>query len=516
MTRRMRMTERLAGIAVPLFSLRDETGAAVGEMPDLLPLARWARGIGQRIVQILPINETRPGEASPYAALSAFAIDPLYLRLSAVPGLPDACPHDAGEDTEAAIPRDSIRQAKLDALEAGWSRFRDEHLRRRTGRCELFERWQHSQTAWLEDYALFRAASELHPHLPWQSWPAELARRDENALRDLRSGCAGRVEFHRWAQWLCFEQWHAVREEVRRLGVAVMGDLPFAPGADSADAWSEPALFRPGWEVGAPPDDFSETGQNWHLPLYDWEYLRRAGFGWWRRRIEQAAALYDAVRIDHIVGVFRTYSIPLDPTWRPCFHPWDEAAQIAQGDEFLRMAVAAAGDCQVVAEDLGTVPSFVREAMRRHGVPGYKVLRWERDARGHADPRGYERTSIATTGTHDTTTLSVWWEELPAEERAEFAARLSLAGADPARRRLAPALRRSILARLYESGSTWVILPVQDLFGWRERINVPMTVGPGNWNYRLPFRFGARGSVPAEVAAEGHAVARLVRAGSRV
>jgi len=512
----MKITERLAGIAVPLFSLRDHAGAAVGEIGDLVPLARWARVMGQRLVQILPINETRGGEASPYSALSAFAIDPLYLRLEDIAGLPACCGLPPEVPPGEPIPREAIREGKLRALGVAWQRFRDEHLRRHTGGAESFERWRNSQAAWLDGYALFRAASERHPGVAWQQWPAPLARRAETALRELRTECGERADFYAWVQWLCFEQWNATRAAVRGLGVGLMGDLPFVLGADSADAWSEPALFRAGWEVGAPPDDFSASGQNWHLPLYDWEYLRRDGFGWWRRRIEQAAALYDAFRIDHVVGVFRTYSIPLDPTWRPCFHPWDEAVQIAQGDEFLRMAVEAAGAAQVVAEDLGTIPPFVRETMRRHAVPGYKVLRWERGGGGYTPPHEYEALSVATTGTHDTSTLDAWWEELAPEERGRVVRGLDLGDGESERPQLSVALRRRILARLYGGRSAWVVLPVQDLFGRRERINVPMTVGPGNWNYRLPFRFDPHGVLPEEVAAESRAIADLARAGGRV
>jgi 4-alpha-glucanotransferase len=187
-------------------------------------------------------------------------------------------------------------------------------------------------------------------------------------------------------------------------------------------------------------------------------------------RTRRQADLYDGFRVDHLVGFYRTYVRPLDGR-EPYFMPHEEAEQTAHGEAMMRIMIDTGADVSV--EDLGTVPDFVRASIARLGLPGYKVLRWE-----PAEPALYPSRSVAMTGTHDTETLAVWWESLSADERKRF-------GESSAR--FDAAVHDDILERMYNAGSDLVLLPMQDIFGWRDRINHPATITEANWTYTLPW-----------------------------
>jgi len=262
--------------------------------------------------------------------------------------------------------------------------------------------------------------------------------------------------------------------------------------ADSADVWTRQQQFQLDASAGAPPDAFSETGQRWGLPPCRWDVMARDGYAWLGERARRSAALFDGYRIDHLVGFYRTYVIPNGDTLGD-FVPADPADQLALGEAVI--SVFGATTARVIAEDLGTVPDFVRQSLTRLGVPGYRVLRWEREwlleGCPFLDPADYPALSVATTGTHDTETLAVWWDSLDPAERESLvctptAVRLSrAAGLDAGG--FTPAIRDLLLELLYASGSDLLILPIQDVFGWRDRINVPALVSDDNWTWRLPW-----------------------------
>ena len=227
------------------------------------------------------------------------------------------------------------------------------------------------------------------------------------------------------------------------------------------------------------------------------------------------AALFDGIRVDHLVGLFRTYGRPA--AGDPFFNPSNQPDQIAQGETLLRILIESGAT--IIAEDLGVVPDFVRESLARLGVPGCKVMRWERD--WHApdqpfrDPREYPPHSAAMTGTHDTETLAGWWQHASSEERAAALTALPAEAGhlDPA----TPwhdTLRDAFLSSAYGSGSDELFVPVQDVFGWTDRINVPGTIGDRNWTWRLPWPVDALAHVPEAVARAAFCL-RTSRAASR-
>jgi 4-alpha-glucanotransferase len=209
-------------------------------------------------------------------------------------------------------------------------------------------------------------------------------------------------------------------------------------------------------------------------------------FAWMHRRAQRTAQLFDGFRLDHLVGLYRTYMRPLDTSKEPFFAPPDEPTQATLGDKLVSLYRDTGAE--VIAEDLGTVPDFVRASLQRLGVPGFKVVRWERKwkARGKPfiDPAEYEETSVATTGTHDTEPMVVWWESAPAAERKAV---LRM----PSMKRLvkdSASELDALLRALLDSRSRLTIIPLQDVFGWTDRINTPAQMTTDNWTWMLPWR----------------------------
>jgi 4-alpha-glucanotransferase len=494
---------RRAGILVPLFSLSSSRGWGIGEIPDLVPCARWLESAGQRLLQLLPINEMPIGETSPYSALSAMAIDPQFVALHALEdwdAIGGESSLDSGERERleharqsAAIDYAAFRALIERALRRAFAHFQRE-LTSGTRRASSFRAFCEEQAWWLDDYALFRALHAHHDERAWFDWPEPLRRREPAALEEARRDLGGDVLFRQYVQWVAGDQWGSARDAAG--DVALFGDLPFMVSGDSADVWARQDEFRLDASVGVPPDAFSATGQDWGLPVYRWDLLAERNFDWLRCRARRNADLFDGYRVDHLVGFYRTYFRPHDGS-EPCFVPADEEEQRTLGEKVL--SVFREPGTQIIAEDLGVVPDFVRESLTRLGVPGYCVFRWERQwhepGRPFCDPLAYPASSVATSGTHDTEPMAVWWEGAPQDERAAIldigavAERLGTDGRAAAleQHAMTRELHEALIEVLLASGSDIAILPIQDVFGWRDRINQPATVNDGNWTWRLPW-----------------------------
>jgi 4-alpha-glucanotransferase len=495
---------RRAGILVPLFSIPSTSSWGIGEIGDIERLARWLESADQRFVQLLPINELPPHERSPYSALSAMAIDPQFITMNAVEDF-DAIGGEPALDSHlrrrldgarraGIVNYDEVRTLKYFALHRAYSHFRDREWRSGTRRASAFRAFLESQAWWLDDYALYRALKAHHGERAWTDWPAPLRTRQRAALDAAREELADDIQFRKYLQWLAGDQWGEARD--RAEPITLLGDLPFMVSGDSADVWARPDEFRLDASVGVPPDAFSATGQDWGLPVYDWDVFTERDFDWLRDRARRNADLYDGYRVDHLVGFYRTYYRPHDGT-APQFTPATQDAQVRLGEQVL--GVFREPGAEIIAEDLGVVPEFVRESLARLAVPGYKVFRWEREwsqsGQPFKDPHQYPPVSVATSGTHDTEPVAIWWETAPREEREAVLQIPPIARriADDERQRVieTPELsnhcREAFLEALFESGSDLLILPIQDVFGWRDRINQPATVGDGNWTWRLPW-----------------------------
>jgi 4-alpha-glucanotransferase len=489
---------RQAGVLIPLFSIRTGASWGLGEIPDLAPFARWAASAGFSLVQVLPVNEASRGQNSPYAALTAFAIDPVYAAVEALEdfdaagGIGALSPADqrlVAELRDSPTVRwEDARRVKRRALELAFASFLRREWKRRTDRARNLARFAEANAGWLEDYALFVA---LHDDLlegeSWLMWPKGLRDRDPGLLATHRGQLSTRVLFYAWTQWVLDRQWQDARRLCKAAGVELGGDLPFMVATDSADVWARRRDFRLDARVGVPPDAFSATGQDWGLPVYRWDLMQREDYPWIRERARRMAELYGAYRVDHVVGLYRTYYFPNDGG-PPAFFPAEELEQTRNGEHVLGIFAARA---RVIAEDLGTVPDFVRASLARIDIPGYRVLRWERSwetgGDRYRDPAAWPRLSVATTGTHDTDTCADWFDGLEPEERARFLRIPALAPlAARGVARFDEGVRDAVLELVYGAGSDILLLPFQDLFGDRDRINVPGTVNEVNWTWRMP------------------------------
>lgn len=493
------LPRKIAGVMVPLSALRSERNWGIGDFGDLPALMHWMRECGFEVLQLLPMNEMTPGETCPYQALSGLASDPIYLALDQWEDVAESATaqgllaaEDVARDLAAWRREDrvqflAVRALKDRVLRAAFTDFLTKHGGPYSDRGQAFRDFREANTKWLTPFARFRVLKTLHQHRDWAEWPDRqklaapdtLSRLDVEHFKDLLY-----VQYQQWALW---EQWQVVRREAERLGIKIAGDLPFLVSRDSADVWSRQSDFDLTRSIGAPVEP-AYPEQDWGLPLFRWNVVEAAGFPWWRQRMRIARDWFDLLRIDHVVGLFRVWAMAKGST--SGFEPTEEPEQMRRGEVFLTMIAEERGRCVPIAEDLGLIPPFVRATLARMGIAGHKVLRWERDDNVYRNPSDYPLVSMATTGTHDTSTLSVWWKTAEAWEREAFI-RLF----DPEEVRRAGALQsgtftdewhRMILDRVFGSGSGLVLLPFQDVFGQDDQINIPATVGPHNWTYRIP------------------------------
>ncbi len=497
------MSARHAGVMAPLFSLRGNAGWGIGEFRDLVPFAVWLASAGFDRLMLLPVGPLAGGDTSPYGAVSAMAIDPLYIALDDVPEFTRAGGIDALNDearaaidrarTSARVDYGAVRQAKSEALARAFEIFDVEEWGGLSLRAAEFAGYLARERWWLDDYGLYQALADSLGLPSWRDWPPPLRDRSSSALDEARRTLAKEVRRHQYLQWIAETQWRRARRDAASHGVTLYGDLPFMVSVAGPDVWVRPDEFMLDVRLGVPPDAFSATGQDWGLPTYRWSRIREGDYAWIRQRARRMAALYDGYRVDHLVGLYRTFGRP--PDGEAFFNPSDESSQTAQGERLL--AIFLESGAAIIAEDLGVVPDFVRTSLARLGVPGCKVMRWERDwhapGQPFVHPSRYPARSAAMSGTHDTETLAGWWTNGGADERRAIAQLLGLSSIDQP---WSGEVHERLLATLYAAGSDEVFLPLPDVFGWSDRINVPGTVGDHNWTWRLPWAVEDLGQQP--------------------
>ncbi|MFL5247117.1 MAG: 4-alpha-glucanotransferase [Myxococcales bacterium] len=494
---------RRAGILLPLSSVRGHRGD-LATYADMGEIARFLLTTGSTLWQLLPLNEVSPGQDSPYAASSSCALEPVYLDLDSIEDLGGELTDEEKRKIEAARRADRVdfsqyRDVKRSALARAFRHFTGGELRLGGQRAKAFARFREEHRGWLEDWALYRALHDQRQK-SWRDWERPLRERDPEALERMRIELRDQIDALAYAQWIADEQFCKGRREANALGVKLIGDLPFMVAEDSADVWAMQRFFRFDVTVGVPPDAYSADGQDWGLPVPRWNEMRTEGDPWLHMRADRAAELYDAFRVDHVVGLYRTYARPIDKS-KPFFVPEAEHEQKIQGERILALFGEKA---EVLAEDLGTVPDFVRASMSENGIPGTKVLRWENDQGIPRDVRKFPAASLAVTGTHDTDSLLTWWEGLPDHERREQLKQPYLKELRGDARRFTHETHTALLELLYSSASDAIEVPITDAFGWRERLNTPGTVGHHNWTWRLPWRLSDLWSDPQAVAMAQH------------
>lgn len=480
------------GINIPLFSIRSAQSCGIGEYLDLIPLIHWCKDVGFHVLQTLPLNDTGD-ESSPYCSLTATALNPIFLSLSHLPGL-NLHPH-LGEhlrrlqalNSSPYIDYKTVINEKMQFLKEYYSFFKRQIFENHDFR-EFFYSSQ-----WLKGYALFKAIKLSNHWRPWQEWDDSLKACSEESLKALESKFETEIDFHIFVQFLCFHQMAQVKAAAEAADVALMGDLPILINKESADVWLHQNLFDLTHTAGAPPDQYSQTGQNWNFPLYNWDALKAENYNWWIERLHCAARFYHLYRIDHVVGFFRIWSIPVGlNAAEGAFNPPDPSVWIAHGDAILQMMV---GSTQMIpiAEDLGTVPDEVRDYLREHKICGTRVMRWERHwhtDRSYIPPEDYIWESLTTVSTHDSELLTQWWKNQP-EEAGNYAASK---GWDYTPQ-LTMEQRLAILKESHHTGSLYHVNLINEYLNcipelaWdrpeEERINVPGVVSEHNWTLKV-------------------------------
>jgi 4-alpha-glucanotransferase len=487
------------GIIVPLFSLWSRESCGIGEFPDLFALIDWCYDIGFDVIQLLPLND--PGDdSSPYNAISSCALNPLHLGLSTLSRYaddPKLCKMIAsmqGAKTGSHIDWVQVRISKNKFLQ----RYKKLHFERiaQTDDYQAFL----AENRWLTPYAEFKSLKTRYNGMAWKEWPAG---REPPDLEE--------VDLHKFIQYLCHKQLEAVREHAEKKGVFLKGDLPILISPDSADVWHQPSLFDLTQCAGAPPDVYSEEGQKWGFPLYNWDRMAAEEYCWWKQRLDVASRYYHLYRIDHIVGFFRIWAIALDKDAREGhFEPHEPSKWIPQGERLLKM-MCENSPMLPIGEDLGNVPEEVRDSLSKMGIAGTKVMRWERkwdEDRRFVKESHYPSTSMTTISTHDSETLKQWWEELL--EESKFFAEQNEWNHTPV---LTDVQRFSILYKSHNSSSLFHINLLQEYLALQpdfqmenssdERVNIPGQVLSTNWSCRT--------REPIEVICAAPSLKRLMR-----
>lgn len=307
---------RGAGVAIPVFSLRSEDDFGVGDFFDLKLMVDWAVATNQTFIQLLPINDTTMTgtwtDSYPYNANSTFALHPMYLRLSEMGTL---------DDPERRHHYENLRHELNDLTQVDYERVNNaktEYARElfaQSGKTTLesdeFKKFVDKNAYWLMPYAAFCVLRDIHHTADMAQW-GEYAVYDEKKVADFIAAHPDEINFVLYQQYHLDRQMRIVHEYAGSHGVALKGDIPIGISRTSVDAWLNPRLFNLDCQAGAPPDDFSVLGQNWGFPTYNWEEMARDDFGWWKSRFRKMAEYFDAYRIDHVLGFFRIWQIPMD------------------------------------------------------------------------------------------------------------------------------------------------------------------------------------------------------------
>ncbi|MCB0533306.1 MAG: 4-alpha-glucanotransferase [Lewinellaceae bacterium] len=310
---------RGAGVAIPVFSLRSKNSFGVGEFTDLPALADWAQAVGLKLIQLLPINDTTAThtwtDSYPYAAISAFALHPIYLNVAEVAGKAQAAllkPYAKTQqelNAAAAVDYEGVLQSKWAIIKKLYAAQKTAFLTD-TAFIHYFTDNQH----WLVPYAAFCYLRDKHGTSDFNQWP-EHRTYEGKAIEKLvspKSAHYDDVAIHYYVQWQLHRQLKAAADYIHAKGLVLKGDIPIGIYRYSCDAWVAPELYNMDMQAGAPPDDFAVNGQNWGFPTYNWARMKADDFAWWRQRFQQMSLYFDAFRIDHILGFFRIWSIPLD------------------------------------------------------------------------------------------------------------------------------------------------------------------------------------------------------------
>ena len=468
--------DRSSGILMSMSALPSKYG--IGSMGKCAyEFVDFLKTAGQKYWQLLPLGPTSYGD-SPYSSFSTFAGNPYFIDLDMLiaDGLlrrADLKGINWGED-EQSTDYGRIYDNRFKILRRAFERG-GERLAAETAE---FRR----KNAWVENYALYMAVKASFGMVSWMEWPDEAIRTHRpEAVREYGEKLRGDVDFYVFLQYLFYEQWQKLHAYAHDNGVQFIGDIPIYVALDSADVWSDPQFFQldgnnvPTEVAGVPPDAFTEDGQLWGNPLYDWDAMAADGYGWWIRRIDGARKLYDIIRIDHFRGFESYWAVPYGDTtaknghWKP-----------GPGMNLVGVLTSWFSDLRLIAEDLGYITPGVKKLLSDSGLPGMKVMEFAFDAHGESDylPHRCERNSVCYLGTHDNDTVLGWLETTGKDDR-QFAERYMHITFDEG-------WCWGMIRTGMSTASDLFVMQMQDVLELpaSARMNTPGTAS-GNWRWRM-------------------------------
>jgi 4-alpha-glucanotransferase len=476
--RRTHKNMREAGILLHISSLPSPhgigtLGRAAYRFAELLARA------GVRYWQVLPVGATGPGD-SPYQSVSAFAGNPYFIDLDmlAADGYLKKSEIAGFGDNPSEVDYEKLFESRGKILRTAAARF----LAAGGDGSAEYLNFLRETAFWLPNYALFMTVKSACGGKPFWEWPEPLMRRTPEAVADAAFTDVGEVQFHRITQFFFFSQWKKFKAYAGALGVRIIGDMPIYTAYDSADVWQNPDYFllddlRPTAVAGVPPDYFSEDGQLWGNPLYNWKRLRADGYGWWIARLRHSTAMFDKVRIDHFRGFSAYFSVPYgEKTARE--GRWEHGP----GMDFFVKLKAETPNADIIAEDLGVMDADVTRLVSETGFPCMRVLQFGfYDGNNPHAPENHPENCVAYTGTHDNDTSAGWYRGLDAAAKKRFRACAARVGAD-----LRGGAARALAECAFSSKAALAVVPLQDLLPERAgaRMNTPSTQS-GNWRWRV-------------------------------
>ncbi|HEX5787567.1 MAG TPA: 4-alpha-glucanotransferase, partial [Woeseiaceae bacterium] len=423
----------------------------------------------------------------PYQPLSTFAGNEMLIDVAAL--MEEGLVRNGDARALEALPRHTVDYGGLIPLKTGL-------LRRAAGRFQAtasaaaksdFDRFvERHDRDWLHDYALYRILKSQHGEKPWMDWEPAVVHREPRVLARIEGERAADLLAIKVLQFLFDRQWQGLREHARERGVTLFGDMPICIAFDSADAWANRDILRvdedgrPDFVAGVPPDYFSEDGQLWGNPLYDWAKHASNGYAWWIKRLEASAAAADIVRIDHFRGFEAYWAVPAGAatartgSWQP-----------GPGDPLFAALRKAMGNLPIVAEDLGVITADVEALRRRHAIPGMHVLQFDVDVTGF-ELDDVEAQSVCYTGTHDNDTTVGWFRGSPDDLRSPAAIAATQSAALALTGGTAATIHLDMIQAAFATEARIAIAPLQDYLGLgsEARTNTPGT-SHGNWRWRV-------------------------------
>ncbi|MBL7967486.1 MAG: 4-alpha-glucanotransferase [Prolixibacteraceae bacterium] len=472
------MTQRSSGVLLHISSLPGSQG--IGSLgKDAFQFIDFLAQTKQKIWQILPLGPVGFGN-SPYQCYSAFAGNPLFIDILELVKERLIEPKSIAEPKFNAkhVEFEKVEEWKMNLFQEAFLNFRKHFVHFQSD----YNAFMNENGWWLNDYALFRTLKEKNEGSAWNEWDLELVRRNRQRMEEMAFKFQAEVDFHRFLQFIFFRQWHKLKGYANSKGIRIIGDIPLYVSLDSVDVWANQDIFLldedgcPTQVGGVPPDYFSETGQLWGNPVFDWQRLEQRGFDWWLARIHFNLRMFDQVRIDHFRGLESFWSIPAGEEtaivgeWVP-----------AKGHQMLSRLKEHLPTLNVIAEDLGIITPEVDKLREDFGLPGMKVLQFAfgSDASNANLPHNYASNFIAYTGTHDNDTSLGWFNSTGKKERKFLHKYIAGSGKQ---------FVQNFMETVWASAAHTAIAPMQDVLGLDSaaRMNTP-GVAAGNWGWRFSW-----------------------------